>query len=101
MSDYTERVAAGTSGLEFVSVGYADGCRDCKYHGYTEELAEPYFSFRECDFCGSRLGGDRHPAHGITTEKADDGSGRLCHCAVCTDCLFYIANGEEPEEDNV
>lgn len=51
------------------------------------------FSWRDCESCKSELGGDRHevfavPKHRITGIEV---------LSVCTDCLMYIANGDEPE----
>ena len=41
---------------------------------------------------GSRLGGDRHAAHGL------DQNGDLVHMDVCIDCLLFLANGDEPSD---
>lgn len=60
-----------------------------------DHAEEPHFSWHACDCCGSDLGGDRHPAHGIA--KINDRE-TLVHLDVCTDCLCYLANGDEPEE---
>lgn len=61
------------------------------------ECAEPHFSWHQCDSCGSVLGGDRHAAHGIPHDyKAGDDT--VIHLDICSDCLIYHANGDEPEE---
>jgi hypothetical protein len=57
-----------------------------------QEIAgEASFSWSDCDSCGSGLGGDRLPAHGLNSKE------ELVHLRVCVDCVHYIANGEEPE----
>ena len=98
MSNYTESVEHYLEGIEAVSVGACPGCHECDLDEEpTEEevqlAEEPWFSWHGCDSCGSTYGGDRHPAHGL-----DESSGDLLHLTVCTDCLFYIANGDEPEQ---
>lgn len=51
---------------------------------------EPSFSWRECGICGSRLGGERSTWHYIA-------DGRIWHHNdACTDCVLYLANGDEP-----
>lgn len=56
---------------------------------HDRELAdEPHFSWHACECCGSTLGGDRHPAHGL------DANGDLIHFEVCTDCLYYLNYGQ-------
>ena len=107
MSRFTEAVKAGLNGLEYVSTGPCPGCEKCGLKDLTDadedpdryELAgEPSFSWRECDTCRSRFGGDRHPAHGVIPEDSDFLPGELVHLNICTDCLMFIANGDEPEE---
>lgn len=64
------------------------------------ELAdEPHFSWRKCRSCGSSFGGDRHPAHYMLDGWRDLPREErvIHHVDVCTDCLFYHANGDEPE----
>jgi len=61
-----------------------------------QSTEEGSFSWSECDACGSTLGGDRHPAHGLLPK---DGIPRgMIHLDVCSDCLCYLANGDEPEQ---
>lgn len=86
--------------------------REAMEPGDTLEIREPSehdvsnadeggFSWSECDFCGSTLGGDRYPAHGIlapTPEEAQKPGTKIEHFRVCGDCLQYVANGELPEE---
>lgn len=90
----------------FGEVDYAP-CDYCKGDGEVDvspndtrriDIAnEPYFSWSSCDSCGSHLGGDRHPAHG-SLKLFPDREGVIVHLNVCTDCLCYLANGDEPEE---
>lgn len=94
--EFTERVAHNLEGVEFFSVGACPGCEECGLADVDDmdnpayELAgESYFSWQDCDSCGSSLGGDRHPAHGFI-------DGELRHFQVCTDCLMYHANGDLP-----
>lgn len=54
---------------------------------------ETEFSWSACDACGSTLGGDRTPAHGLDT------NGAVLHMHVCVDCVEYLANGDLPEDD--
>jgi len=61
-------------------------------HIDAQEIAgEASFSWSDCDSCGSGLGGDRLPAHGLNSKE------ELVHLRVCVDCVHYIANGGEPE----
>lgn len=52
------------------------------------------FSWSACDSCGSHLGGDRYPAHGVI--KINDGREIITHFDICVDCLCYHANGDLP-----
>lgn len=87
MSAYADAVAAELEGVEAVSVGGCEGCGDC----YDPDEPEPAFSWATCDGCGSTFGGNRFPGHGLI-------DGELHHFEFCTDCVMYIANGDEPEE---
>ena len=58
-----------------------------------EDPAEPYFSWRACECCGSSLGGDREDCNGYNP-KTKEIQGPY---SVCTDCLLYITNGDDPE----
>ena len=40
------------------------------------------------------LGGNRYAAHAFIEIR---GKERLCHLSICTDCVLFLANGEEPE----
>lgn len=62
---------------------------------------EAHFSWSQCESCGSNLGGDRHPAHGIIAESVEHAQSKdrdITHFDVCSDCLFYHANGDLPFE---
>ncbi len=104
-SPFALAVEAGLAGLTAVSPGICPGCETCRdelgYDSLAElEIAwengeapnEPHFSWRPCECCGSHLGGDREPAHGI------DENGDIVHFSVCVDCVLYLANGDEPED---
>lgn len=105
MSRFTDSVDVYLKGFDFVSTGACPGCVDCGLEDMSEmpdtsdeesrfELAsEPGFSWSACDGCGSTFGGHRYPAHGRSEE--DDS---LVHFRVCTDCVLYLANGDEPED---
>lgn len=86
MSKFSDAVEAGLEGLDFVSPGIIEDCKECP------DIDESHFSWSPCDCCGSSLGGDRHAAHGR------DKNGELVHLDICVDCLMFIANGDEPEQ---
>lgn len=101
---YQKTVDENLEGLEHVSSGPCPGCEEC---GLSEEpsdeeydlASEPHFSRSPCEACGSRLGGDRYPAHGIL-------DGEIIHFNVCPDCYYYLTYGHlddmsmmEVEED--
>jgi hypothetical protein len=95
MTTYTDNVESTLGGLP-VATGARPGCQDCGLpEDATDEQCqraeESSFSWSPCEACGSTLGGDRHPAHGTFTDDS------IVHLDICTDCLFYIANGDEPE----
>jgi len=80
---YERDVAAfmKSEGLNCLSVAVDSGA---------EATSEPYFSSRQCDCCGSTLGGDRYKCSGFnpTTQEIQD------DYEVCTDCVYYAAYGE-------
>ena len=97
MSDFEQAFEQQTAGLDYLSAGACPGCADCGLEvDHTDDeydmANEGHFSRSWCDTCGSRFGGDRYPAHANLAE-----TGELVHLDVCTDCLMYMANGEEPE----
>jgi hypothetical protein len=97
MSEFTDSIERELRGCEAFSVGSCPGCSECGLgedpSDTDRELAEESrFSWRACDSCGSTFGGDRHPAHYLDDERA------IVHVHVCTDCLFFHANGDEPDD---
>lgn len=104
MSRFTDAIARNLEGCEAFSVGACPGCKTCGLgdepsENEREQAEESHFSWSACDSCGSTLGGDRHPAHFLIREPGAETlvGAELYHCDVCTDCLFYHANGDEPE----
>ena len=94
MSEFSAAVALYCQGLDTVSVGCLG--EECKHaDGNPEHTCEPFFSWAQCDSCGSTLGGDRDVAFGLWTDEGE-------HCriemTICTDCIMFHANGEEPDE---
>lgn len=104
MSAFTDAVARHTSKAIAFSVGACPGCKDC---GLPEEATEQeilcrdadssWFSWHPCESCGSSLGGDRHPAHSLSDPPGTENN-RILHWSICSDCLFYHANGDEPTD---
>ena len=127
MSQYTDRVEAGLKGLEAVSTGLCGGCMECaSASGFTrgfdedgqehltEHILEAFeqavrsgkahdegsFSWSECGICGNRLGGNRYVWHAVSIRPggADGAVRELLHFDdACTDCVVYLANGDEPD----
>jgi hypothetical protein len=101
---YAGRVEYYLKGLEHVSCGPCPGCAECESifnlsgKEFEEALEsgqifdEGSHSSGSCDACGTTQGGKRYMAHGLS--GAD-----ILHFSVCTDCLFYITYGEEPEPE--
>jgi hypothetical protein len=90
---YEEAVKRNLDGLRFVSTGSCPGCNECGLSDnptdHERECAEyPDFSWSRCEACGSRLGGDRHPAHYV------DSNNEICHMRICSDCLVYLNYGK-------
>lgn len=57
-----------------------------------DDNQEPYFSWRPCECCGSRLGGDRYDTNGYNPETKE-----IYEYTVCNDCILYIYNGDLPD----
>ena len=55
------------------------GCGNTK-----EVLDAPSFSWRPCECCGSRLGGDRYHTTGFNPEMKE-----VYEYEICEDCLYY------------
>ena len=101
MSAFTEAVEHYLDGLKHVGTGaIRHDCGECYQDDslsdddWSDSANEAGFSWSQCDGCGSTLGGSRHPAHGWTEIN---GREILVHLDICTDCLMYLANGDEPE----
>lgn len=111
MSEFTDAIGHYCDGLH-VATGAAASCQECRdsfgcdddasddeAQEYLYSVDEGSFSWTQCDSCGTTLGGDRHAAHGWPTEPALDldAINTLYHLSICTDCLLFHANGDEPE----
>lgn len=57
-------------------------------HSPVEEQSEPFFSWRACECCGSRLGGNRE------TYSFAPEIGETFTADICTDCVYYLAYGQ-------
>jgi hypothetical protein len=101
-------VGGAASVMAFVLDTDTDTCSDCNGKGTSCECSscsdfdpetgdEGSFSWSSCDACGSSLGGTRHAAHGLISPKKFHKRTEVIHLDVCTDCLFYTANGDLPE----
>jgi len=76
--------------FEILSPGARPGCTECGLEDCNPDdieriqlAEEPGFSWSPCDLCGSSLGGDRHPAHGVIGDE-------IFHLDICTDCLMKL-----------
>jgi hypothetical protein len=101
LSEFTDAVERELRGIVGVNIGRAalvcPNCeRDTAEDPHDDGEWEPWFSWSDCDGCGSTYGGDRSPAHGFV--KMEEGGEEIIHLEVCADCVQYIANGEEPDE---
>lgn len=106
-TEYQKAVERGLEGLRYVSVGVCPGCERCRDE-LAEDMTMPEFAeawssgeveyFADfdscsCGICGSSLGGNRHVWHWV-----DDQDEIQHEDDACTDCVMYLANGDEPEE---
>ncbi len=108
MSAFTDSIAHHCENLH-VAVGPAASCQECRdaygIPDYADDdmaqermLDEGSFSWSQCDSCGSTLGGDRYDAHGIAVSSTGFVADyEPLHLSICSDCLFFHANGDEPE----
>jgi hypothetical protein len=118
MSAFTDAVDRGLQGMTAVSSGTCPGCHECmeidgykrdddgclddareahKADWHSKDMAsgEHSFSWRPCGVCGSTLGGNRNHWHWI---DVNDTTHSINHeNDMCDDCVFYLANGDEPE----
>lgn len=111
MSAFTDAVAKGVDGMRGVSTGECPGCERCAeahdmspeehkraWHDGNLDSAEGSFSSVRCGICGTRLHGDRHVWHWISGGDEHGAGGTIEHESdACTDCVLYLANGDEPE----
>ncbi len=51
--------------------------------------AESSFSWRQCECCGSTLGGDRYECTGYHSTSGD-----VFEYEVCSDCVYYAEYGQ-------
>ena len=59
------------------------------------EDCEGHFSWSQCNGCGSRLGGERHPIAARCLHP--NHFGLIDDLTACVDCLDYLANGVDHE----
>ncbi len=91
-ADYQETVATYLKGCDAVSTGPCRDCEECREtYGITEDgdeeyCTEPYFSWRPCEICKSRFGGNREEWHCII-------DGKIVHGSCCEDCAYYLNYG--------
>jgi len=111
VSAFTDAVDARLNGMRGVSTGECPGCERCAelhrmspeqhraaWHDGKLDDAEGSFSWATCGICGTTLGGDRHVWHWIHGGDAHGAGGSIEHeNNACTDCVYYLANGDEPE----
>lgn len=110
-SAYSKAVTDGLRNMKGVSTGECPGCESCaEFHDMTAEEhakawhdgldeTEECFSWSPCGICGSSLGGGRHVWHWINGGDDSGKGGEIIHeHDACTDCVMYLANGDEPEE---
>ena len=108
-TEFLERIERNLKGIHFFSVGPCLGCLTCFPDAEDPEnptesdydgASEGGFSWSRCESCGSNLGGQRYPAHGViadSPEQAQQDDHPIEHFEVCSDCLFFHANGDLPE----
>lgn len=97
MSAFIEAIERELAGLESPAVGPAPRtCAACK--GRHEDDDEGSFSWSRCDSCGSTFGGDRYVAHALRKGRSPRRRANWIHLSICSDCLFFHANGDEPED---
>jgi hypothetical protein len=107
MSAFNDAIQANIGKLKAVSTGVCPGCETCRVNHDPKLTMEEFdkewsagrtidedsFSWRPCGICGTTLGGDRHVWHYL------DEDNDICHEGnACTDCVMFLANGDEPDE---
>jgi len=114
MSKYTDAVEYNLKGLRAVSTGICPGCEECmRQYGFNtlEELDKAWergkvieegsFSWSGCGICDQELGGDRYVWHALYQDggRAVSRNDPILHFDdACTDCVMFLANGDEPDE---
>ncbi len=106
---YAEAVEQGLEGLEFVSFGPCPGCPECMddygYDSIEEFNADlengqvcegDHFSPGACDICGDPMGGQRWVYHWV-----DKGGAVMHESDGCDNCMFYVCNGDLPEDEYI
>ena len=89
-----------------VSSGTCPGCTECASDEACtltelrvrweagETIEEPHFSSQPCGVCNSHFAGDRYVWHALDSKN----NKVLYHFNdMCTDCVLYLANGDEPD----
>ena len=92
LTPFEQDVKTYCEGLDIISVG----CRGekCEHaEGDPNHQCEAYFSWVQCDSCGSTLGGDRSAATGSWKDKEEWINIEM---EICVDCMMFHANGELP-----
>lgn len=61
-------------------------------HGPAKQDQEPFFSWRACECCGSKLGGNLETySFAVHTPQ---GKPDQFEADICTDCVYYLAYGQ-------
>ena len=110
MSAFIDSIDHYCEGLH-IAVGPSASCQECRDaydipDSADDDIAqenmqdEGSFDWSQCDSCGSTFGGDRYHAHGLPIDRSGsfDYSRDMIHLSICADCLFFHANGDEPED---
>ena len=88
--EYIAMMEQKTKGLNALSTGFCPECKECADDSGYEDLGR-YFSWANCEICGTGLGGDRYIGHYVNEDN------EIVHFdSVCVDCDKYIANGDIP-----
>lgn len=96
---FEKAVNDNLKGIESISVSLLSNCITCLSDNNctADEIEngivsdEGSFSWRSCESCSSNLGGNRYSAHGVNVDN------EIIHFEVCEDCLFYLSNGDVPD----
>ncbi len=91
-AQYIARVQETLDRCRAASVGTCEGCLECAAELGGDLNDEGCFSWSACGICGCTLGGDRYIWHWL-----DEDNELMHERDACTDCVFYMANGDLPE----